>query len=249
MTTKTTDRALDTRQYPVVDPMSLPGEIRPLPDGMFQNPHFFYVVSTLHSRYADDPTVFVDGNTIVCYNPDNLNDRVFPDCYVAFDVDADAIMAQNGYLTWQVGKPPDFVLEIASVSTFRRDLTVKRDLYAAIGVPENWRFDSTGGDYYGQPLAGERLVDGSYEPIELSVNADGYLSGWSEVLGLYLCAGDDGRLRFYDPVAGCYLLDLTETRAARRESENARRESEAALSEERARVRELEEELRRLRGR
>ena len=234
MTTKTTDQALDTGQYPVVDPMSLPDEIRPLPDGMFQNPHFFYVVSTLHSRYADDPTVFVDGNTVVCYNPDNLNDRVFPDCYVAFDVDADAIMAQNGYLTWQVGKPPDFVLEIASVSTTGRDLTVKRDLYAAIGVPENWRFDSTGGDYYGQPLAGERLVDGSYEPVELSVNADGFLSGWSEMLNLYLCAGDDGRLLFYDPAAGYYLLSLVETRAA--------------LREKRAKVRALEEELRRLRS-
>ena len=232
MTTKTTDQALDTGQYPVVDPMSLPDEIRPLPDGMFQNPYFFYAVSTLHSRYADDPTVFVDGNTIVCYNPDNLNDRVFPDCYVAFDVDADAIMAQNGYLTWQVGKPPDFVLEIASVSTARRDLTVKRDLYAAIGVPENWRFDSTGGDYYGQPLAGERLVDGSYEPIELSVNADGFLSGWSEMLNLYLCVGDVGRLLFYDPTAGCYLRNLEETRAA--------------LREEQAKVRALEEDLRRL---
>ena len=234
MVTKSTVRVQPDRRYPVIDPASLPDTLEPLPDGMYQNPHFFDAVSMLRAHFSSAPDVFVEGNTIVCYNPDNLNDRVFPDCYVAFDVDADAIMAQNGYLTWQVGKPPDFVLEIASVSTARRDLTVKRDLYAAIGVPENWQFDSTGGDYYGQPLAGERLVDGSYEPIELSVNTDGFLSGWSEMLNLYLCAGDDGRLLFYDPAAGCYLLSLVETRAA--------------LREERAKVSALEEELRRLRS-
>ena len=91
----------------------------------------------LRAHFSSAPDVFVEGNTIVCYNPDNLNDRVLPDCYVAFGVAPAAIYEQNGYLIWEVGKAPDFVLEIASVSTARRDMTFKRDLYARDRCSEN----------------------------------------------------------------------------------------------------------------
>ena len=224
MATKSTVRAKPDRRYPVVDPAILPA-LEPLPDGLYQNQHFFDAVSVLKAHFGSAPDVLVEGNTIVCYNPDNLNDRVLPDCYVAFGVDPDAIYEQNGYLIWEVGKPPDFVLEIGSVSTARRDMTVKRDLYARIGVGEYWRFDPSGGDFYGQPLIGEQLVDGSYSPIALSHNDDGLRCGHSPVLGLSLCLGDD-RLLFHNPMTGEYLR---------------------TLSEAEDRVQELEEELRRLR--
>ena len=48
------------------------------------------------------------------------------------------------YLPWEVGKPPDWVLEVASSSTGAEDVGRKRDLYARIGVPEYWRFDPQG---------------------------------------------------------------------------------------------------------
>ena len=93
----------------------------------------------LRAHFSSAPDVFVEGNTIVCYNPDNLNDRVLPDCYVAFGVAPAAIYEQNGYLIWEVGKAPDFVLEIGSVSTVRRDLTVgtarRDDRQAGSGKP------------------------------------------------------------------------------------------------------------------
>ena len=57
-----------------------------------------------------------------------------------------------------MGKPPDWVLEVASESTSRVDVNRKPGIYAQIGVPEYWRFDPTGGRYHGQPMAGERLV-------------------------------------------------------------------------------------------
>ena len=225
-----------TNSHPVIDPLSLPDELNRMPDAMFQSPHFFDAVSILGAHFSDDPTVFVDGNTIVCYNPDNLNDRVFPDCYVAFDVDAEAIFRQNGYLTWQVGKAPDFVLEIASETTARRDITYKRDLYERIGVKEYWRFDAKRGEYYGRTLAGDRLVDGAYEDIEIGINADGLPCGYSPLLRLSLCVTELGRenlkrMLFYEPVTGEYLPNLKET--------------QADLSEAQARIRDLEEKLRR----
>ena len=63
-----------------------------------------------------------------------------------------AILDRNGYVIEEVGKPPDFVLEIASESTGRADYTSKRDAYAGYGVGEYWRFDSTGGEYHDAPL-------------------------------------------------------------------------------------------------
>ena len=58
---------------------------------------------------------------------------------------------------------------------------MKRDYYATFGIPEYWRFDETG-EHYGDRLAGERLVDGAYEPIEIEQLAGDILQGRSDVL-------------------------------------------------------------------
>ena len=61
---------------------------------------------------------------------------LYPDLLIAFDVDPAARVTRNGYLIPEQGKPPDFVLEVASETTDRRDETVKRDAYAVMGVPD-----------------------------------------------------------------------------------------------------------------
>ena len=241
MATKSVPPGAMTNALPIIDPRDLPGEREEVIDGMFQNPNILDAVTILEARYKDDPTVFVDAGTVICYNPENLNDRVFPDCYVAFDVPAGAIFAQNGYLIWQVGKAPDFALEVASESTARRDITFKRELYERIEVQEYWRFDPSGGDYYGEPLAADRMVEGTHEPVEIAVNDAGMLSGYSEVLGLWLCVEEGmhpvadhirmNKLLFYDPDGNEYLRNLAET--------------EDALMAAESRIRELEAELRR----
>ncbi len=125
--------------------------------------------------------------------------------YLAFGVDAAAIRPRKLYLPWEVGKPPDWVLEVASSSTGRVDTGRKRTIYARIGVPEYWRFDPTvEGAYHGARLAGERLVDGVYRPLPLTIEPDGILKGYSPVLGLSLC-WDEGWTRLYDPATGSYL--------------------------------------------
>ena len=154
-----------------------------------------------------------------------------PDLLVAFGVVHAGVIGRRGYSIEEHGKPPDFVLEVASVTTGQNDYTQKRDDYAAFGVPEYWRFDPSGGEYRGEyhdaPLAGDHLVDGVYQPIEVVQFGESSYRGHSAELGLDLC-WEDGQLRWYDPASGCYLLTY-----------------DAALE----RVRELEDQVRRLQGR
>ena len=198
------------------------------------------VDSTLVPHFADRPNVFVGGEGYLCFNTgDHPSTWLVPDCVVAFGVSPEAILLDDCYLIDDVGKPPDFVLEVASRSTGRRDYTVKRDGYARFGVGEYWRFDYTGGRFHDAPLAGDTLVNGRYEPIELADNRPGkmfgMLSGYSAALELYIC-WDNGRLSFYDPKTDEFLMDAEEMQSALAE---AQAERDAALE----RIRQLEAEL------
>ena len=86
-----------------------------------------------------------------------------PDLLVAFNADVQTYRDSNGYIISVQGKPPDFVMEIASRSTGRQDVEEKRDDYADLGIPEYWRFDETG-EFHGTELAGDRMVEGGYDP-------------------------------------------------------------------------------------
>jgi len=109
---------------------------------------------------------------------------VAPDYYFAKDVPGPRILATGLYLTWVVGKPPDFALEMASPGKARDDLTVKRKLYQELGIREYWRLDPTGGDLNGAALAGDRLEDGAYQPITLRRLEKGNVWGRSEATGI-----------------------------------------------------------------
>ena len=134
-----------------------PDEPEPLPEAMYQYPILEEILPILGAhlnRIHSREEVFRSSNTFICYNPDNLNVRVGPDFYFASGVDAPAIEGTKLYLPWEVGKPPDFVLEIASESTAGHDVTGKRRIYAEIGVPEYWRFDRSGGTTTVNPWPG-----------------------------------------------------------------------------------------------
>ena len=224
------------------------------PDAMQQNPPLHEILGLLASRFTAfqrRPDVFLEANTILCYDPDDLNVRVSPDVYLTFGVDAHAIRQRKLYLRWEVGKPPDWVLEVASVSTGREDIGRKRDIYARIGVSEYWRFDPQDGAYHGERLAGDRLVAGGDEPIELTTAPDGILKGYSEVLELSLC-WDDNWPRLYDPATNTYLETWQQERTAREAAEArvaieqaGRLAEQAARRSAEARIRQLEAELRR----
>ena len=219
------------------------------PDAMEQRQEQAEIYGLLRARFTDfgqRPDVLLDFDTYICYDRRNLNVRICPDVCLVFGVDNQSIRPRRLYLPWEAGKPPDWVLEVASPTTGREDINRKPGVYAHIGVPEYWRFDPSGGRYHGEPLSGNILVDGEYHPLELTTAPDGVLKGYSPVLGLSL-AWDEGWPRLYDPSTGEYLENWRETfvRAAQ-----AQRDADAAQAERDAEVAAraaAEEEVRRLR--
>ena len=166
---------------------------------------------------------------------------VYPDLLVAFNADPALYRAHNGYVISEQGKPPDFVLEVASRSTGRRDTHDKRIAYADLGIPEYWRFDETG-RYHGTGtrLAGDRLVDGQYVPIQIDELPDGSLQGHSAILNVEL-RWIEGQLGWYDPETGLHIATMASEREALTQERAARTQAEA-------RIQELERQIRQLRG-
>ncbi len=218
-----------------------PDEPEPMPEAMEQEFVVQEILGIMHSRFTDfktRPDVFLSSNTILCYDPSNLNVRRQPDIYLAFGVDQAAIRRRRIYLPWEAGKPPDLALEVGSESTGSEDTIVKRRVYASIGILEYWQFDPSGGEYHGAPMSGWVLREGAYHPVELTTEPDGILKGHSELMQLYLC-WDEGWPRFYDPDTGTYLENWRQQRA----SYEAERAMLLAENERlRARARRLESE-------
>ena len=156
-----------------------------------------------------------------------------PDLLVAFDVRRAHILEQEGYAINEHGKPPDFVLEVASDSTASNDENAKWFDYANFGVTEYWLFDPDWGKRYATGLTGWTLVNGRYEPIPIHRHAADMYYGDSRVLGLQVC-WEYGQLRWYDP-AGQRYLDTFDSLADERDVAVAEAER---LRHEIARLRE-----------
>ena len=202
------------------------------------NPIYLYRPSHIYSLelYLGNPeTTIVLGEVPVGWTPGQSAGIRRPDLLIAVNVDRALIIEQWGYAIEQQGKPPDFVMEVASATTGGVDYTDKRRDYAAYGIPEYWRFDPSGGEYHDAALGGDRLAGGSYRPIEIEWLDENRCRGYSDFLGLYVC-WEYGELRWYDPRTESYLRTHADEveRADRAEAERdreavARREAEAEL--------------------
>ena len=154
------------------------------------------------AKYFNDP-----GNTLIEYDlwvvaspASNRAHARRPDLLIAFGASQQLYHEQNGYIISEQGKPPDFVMEVASPSTASNDAGVKREEYAALGIPEYWRFDNTGNDY-GEKLAGEVLDGTAYRQLPIEEVAHEVFQGYSPALGL-LIRWDHGQLEWLDPQTG-----------------------------------------------
>ena len=241
MTTKAATTISDIF-YPETDGM-------PLPDGLFQSPLYARIMEMLRTFFKDLADCEVNGDIFIYYIEGDNRRTVAPDCFVVFglsDAALHSLEVRNTYVLHEVGKMPDFVLEIGSPSTGHVDTGSKRDLYADLEVPEYWRYDATGGDFYGEALVGERLVDGEYQRFEMRYEDDGSVWSHSDALNLDLW-WVDGELRFWDPVRGEWLLSHEEEHEGRLEAEAELEAERAARLEAEARAAELEAQLRRMR--
>ena len=221
-----------------------PQTLLPLPDPPEREPDdmtsFRNLTKTgnvyLLTNYLGNPdTTIVDGERFIIPELGTPpSQRIYPDMLVSFNANTALYDQDNGYVISRQGKPPDLVMEIASGRTGRNDVENKPLRYAALGVSEYWRFDHTG-NFHGTRLAGDRLVEGRYEPIEIEEVDEGLLQGYSAVLGLFV-RWEQGQLRWHDPETGQEIPTFERERTRADTAEEARAQAEA-------RVRELETEL------
>ena len=219
-----------------------PQTLLPLPDPPEREPDDMTSVQhlgengNLHhlTQYLGNPeTTIVSGERYIVPVPGMpSNQRTAPDMLISFNANPALYHQDNGYVISRQGKPPDLVLEIASRRTGRQDVENKPARYAALGIPEYWRFDETG-EFHGTRLAGDRLLDDQYEPVPIETVEEGGLQGYSRVLNIFI-QWEHGELRWHDPETGQHIMTF----------DQAQDRADAAE----ARVRELEAELAR-RGR
>ena len=208
------------------------------PRGDMNNPIFLHEPSHMRSiaiHFGNYESTFVLSEVPISPYATIRRENRKPDLIVTFDCDRDLLIRQKGYSILAQGKPPDFVLEVASESTGIVDYTDKRDDYASYGIPEYWRFDPSGGFFHEVALAGDRLVEGKYEPIEIQVVGDRTYRGYSEVLGLWVY-WDERQLRWFDPKSERFLRTHDEEyqRAELEAYERQRAELRAVQAETRA---------------
>ena len=123
------------------------------------------------------------------------------------------------FAMWQEGKPPEFVMEIASISTWRRDRDEKPAIYESLGVREYFLYDPVGGRLEPR-LQGHVLREGRYRALRPERLANGERGLRSETLGLWAyLQGPEQALRWHDPVTGKDLEDYEELYAAREAAE------------------------------
>ena len=190
-------------------------------------------MDVLRSHFYGIPDMYIAGNMLMYYEKGDPRKSVSPDVFMVRGLSKKDLRT---YKTWEQPPTLDFVLEVASPSTFEKDFTVKKELYAKVlRVKEYYIYDP-----YGEiepAFIGFRLVGEAYQEIAF---VDRRLP--SETLGLEL-GERDGVLRFYDPIKGEWLstsrerVDAAEARAER--EARARQDVEAEL----AKVREILEHL------
>ena len=207
---------------------------RPMADNVWQSRAILRAAGDLEVAH---PEALAVADILVYPEEGNPRNRIAPDVLVAFGV---GTHSRSSYLVWKEGKPPDWVLEVASPSTAANDLDFKRRAYAAMGVPEYWLFDPKGDVFpAGQPqLQGLALSDGGYVRLAPRL-ADGLTMIRSAVLGLDLRAEGEF-IRMRDPATRQDILHQRELKAlaeretarrkgaeahAKREAEHAQREA------------------------
>ena len=215
------------------------------PDEMTSYKFVHTIGNSMHvAKHLGRPETTIVGAELFIVAHRGYRPRRAPDLLIALDADPDLYDEQNGYILSDQGKPPDFVLEVASPSTAKIDTIDKRREYAELGIPEYWRFDHTG-ESHGARLAGDRLVDQHYEPIQLEDLSPDVVQGRSDLLNLVL-RWDNGDLHWIDPATNKHIPTFDAEREGRLAEREGRRAAELRASAAEAQVRALQDELRRL---
>lgn len=188
----------------------------------------YLLIRILSYFWREREDIYLGGNMFIYFDPDQVKTRNFrgPDFFVVKGVQDTS--PRHSWVVWEEGGlTPDFVIELASASTAKFDLTEKKDIYEqmlrtgeyVVYNPET------------EKLQGWRLQGGRYEPI--APNEQGRL--WCAELGLWLGVVPYHFLkhpeplkilRFFDP-QGRLVLTRDEAEAQRADAADHRAETEA----------------------
>ena len=137
-----------------------------MPEGII---HFWLSVnlaSILHTFFSSQFDTQIFGNSMLYFEEGNNKKVISPDLMVCFGLQE---IPTRVYKLWEQKVVPSVIIELASDSTWDKDLTVKLALYQRLGVSEYYIFDV---EYkcLRKPLMAFRLVDFVYEEVETDNN-------------------------------------------------------------------------------
>ena len=140
------EKAVDdlTIEYPYTD-----GE--PMAEDDAQLTAMIDAITPLREWFDSREDVYVGGDMLMYYRMNDNETRVAPDVFVVMGVSSRH--RRRSWIVWREGRPPDFVMELALESTWRRDMREKRNIYAEMAVTEYWRFDPSGSYFVHHSLA------------------------------------------------------------------------------------------------
>ena len=229
------------RRAPAAVPVEYPSsDGQPMAENDAQRHAIIYAISALTRHFKRRPDVYVSGDLLIYYEEGNPRVSIAPDVFVVFGVED---RERPHYKLWEERRAPNFVLEVASPSTWRDDLARKRSVYERLGVREYCQYDPKG-EHLPARLLGWRLTPSGYvrQPVETA--PDGGSTLRSRILGLELRTAPGRELRFRDPTTGCDLNSYDEEAEAR-QAEAEARQAEAEARQAEAEARQAEAEARR----
>ena len=206
------------------------------------------LLNVISFHFRDREDYYAGGNLIVYYSEEQARNKDYcgPDFFFINGVSR--LPLRPYWCIWQEGgRAPEFVIELLSPTTAKKDQTTKKDMYRTIlHTAEYVCYDNVTGE-----LIGWRLHGHEYVPVEL--NQDGRL--WSEELGLFVGTweGEHQRyrtrwLRFFD-ASGNLLPTAEEWQQQQAEHERQVAEKARDIAEyERQRAANADAEIARLKA-
>ena len=185
----------------------------------------------LRYRYSKREDVYVGIDLLMYYTEGPFPQRVAPNVFVSFDVPS---YPREIYRLAEEGKPPDWIIEVASRRKYRYDLGGKKDLYAELGVGEYFVYDPRG-DMHDPPLRGWVLRSGAYVELADLSRPGVPVALSSEALGLEFHL-DGADLRLWDRSTASYLRTLAESMRRLEIAEAQREAAEQRADDEKRRA-------------
>ena len=227
----------------------LPSEAKPIVDSFEQRRTMEYAAIVLRSHFAQREDVTVGADLGLYYLPEDERGGVpigggwqdtparyaplvVPDVMVAFGVPRRRF--GGSYQTWNMGKVPDFVLEVASTNTWKSDYGRKVGLYERLGVVEYFVYDAREGH---QALHAWRAnAKGVYVEVGPAMHEGLGLGIRSELVGLVAFVDQAGEFGWWDPNKRERCRDYDEAEAERERERAKRQQAERTVADLRAEI-------------